>query len=295
MPKKFKLNFSIIFAALWLVFTLALVGWWISMLHEVLTQMQLGTLNVEEQIPKIKKMIFWEGLTLIVLIIVGAVPLIYYTERETTRSQRFKDFFASFSHDIKTAMASLRLQVECLQDELTSESKEAQKLLTGILSDTQRLQHQLDNSLLVAQMRKPKVFLEEVPLQESITRLQYQWPQLKLSVEGQAKAMIDRRLFENLMSNLCRNSIAHGKATEATIKIKPAGANVVVNFKDNGTGSTVDISKITKPFNRLNESSGSGLGLYLVKSSTKYIGGDFKVVDAKNGFEVEMILQGGVK
>jgi len=55
--------------------------------------------------------------------------------------RRWKDFFAAFTHDAKTALASLRLQAESLREDFAG--AEPSPLLDRLLSDTLRLQLQL--------------------------------------------------------------------------------------------------------------------------------------------------------
>lgn len=289
---KGQLRYPLIFACLWLMFTLTLVSWWVSMLLSFFSDVETDAQLALAKIPKLKNMIIWEGMTLFFLIVIGAVPLIYLIYKESKRTEKFKQFFSYFSHDIKTSMASLRLQVECLKDDLNQPGEKTENLFDRMLSDTSRLQLQLDNSLLMSQLGSPKVFMQPIGLEHIFSRLQLQWPNMKLNIKGTATILADQRLIESVLNNLCQNSLIHGQATEAQIEIFESSLNKIqINYHDNGKGFAGKITDINKPAKRLSSTSGSGLGLFLIHKMTSAMSGEFNIITVKKGFFVQLIFQ----
>ncbi len=291
-PKGFK--FSLLFAGLWLIFTLTLVIWWLAKVLSILKQAK-SPLGISGSISKLENMILWEGVSLVLLIIVGAVPLIYLIKKEAFRAESFKQFFAHFSHDLKTSIASLRLQVECLLDNLQGTDEGNKKLLSRILSDTNRLQLQLNNSLYLTQLKTPKLFFEKINSADFFENLTYRWPHLKFSINGSAVIEADRYFLESLFNNLCQNSTLHGKARSVDIKVSSDDEGFIkIIFNDDGVGFNGEVSSLTKPFLRHGVTSGSGLGLFLIQQLSKALGGEFGVSDPNHGFEVFIKLKGVV-
>ena len=108
----------------WLTLTLTLAGWWL----------YFGLEQVVE--PKYRQMLIAEGLVWMVLLVAGAVGLTLLVNKEERQQKRIRQFFAAFSHDVKTAIASLRLQAESLKEE---EESANQPVLDRLIAETVRL------------------------------------------------------------------------------------------------------------------------------------------------------------
>ena len=98
-----------------------------------------------------------------------------------------------------------------------------------------------------------------------------------ISIQGDKVRV--RQVFQNLIDNAIKYS-AHPGVLDVSTKIN--GATVEVSFKDNGIGVPKnEQSKLFGRFYRASNtaktaSSGSGLGLYIVKSIAKQLGGDIR-------------------
>jgi len=155
-----------ILAGLWLVFTLSLTGWWF-----YFARGQVGRLielehGAASELVRYQKMLFWEGVTLFVVIAVGGLALTYYMFREMRESRRIQEFLAAFTHEVKTPLASVRLQAEMLKERLGGSNETA--LLDRFLGETSRLTLQLDNSLFLANMRERRWFIESIDLSAAV-------------------------------------------------------------------------------------------------------------------------------
>src|SRR5258708_31095972 len=142
---------------LWVVFTVTLASWWMVF---GLRQLDLLTrLKIEgaADFHRHYRMLLWEGGILIVSLIGGGLALVYYAHREQKRHAQVEEFFAAFTHDAKTALTSLRLQAESLQEDYAN--SESNPLLDRLLRDTLRLQLQLENSLFLVNLTRGKFFL----------------------------------------------------------------------------------------------------------------------------------------
>src|SRR5256884_8007784 len=123
--------------ALWVVFTVTLAGWWLVFGLRQLDLIKQSNIEAGKQLERHYQMLMWEGGILIASLIGGGLALFYYARREQKRHAQVEEFFAAFTHDAKTALASLRLQAESLKEDLGANPS---PVLDRLLQDTVRLQ-----------------------------------------------------------------------------------------------------------------------------------------------------------
>ena len=282
----------IVLVALWLAFTVTLAGWWLVFgLRQLDTIKQLSVAGGPD-LHRYYQMLMWEGGILIASLIGGGIALFYYARREQKRHAQVEEFFAAFTHDAKTALASLRLQAESLREDL--QGSQTNPLLERLLSDTVRLQLQLENSLFLVNLPHGKFFLEPIRLSEKIEALRLHWPALSISLEGDGEVMADARALESMLTNLVQNSITHGHATTVTIIARQSGRCVQVTVIDDGRGFHGQLAQLGRLFVRHGRTSGSGVGLYIVSSLAKAMNGSIEFRNGeRGGFLAQLQLPAG--
>ena len=240
-------------------------------------------------------MVFVEGSAWIALLVAGGAALMAFVARERGRVRRIREFFASFSHEVKTSLASLRLQTEALKDDLSEEGKTS-PVLDRLVADTVRLQLQLENSLFLSSHDDLKLFTERLRLSELVERMREQWPSLSLRFDQDCVLLGDVRAVRAIFSNLIQNALIHGGATEVRFEIKPRGTGrVVVQFQDNGAGFEGVVPALGQLFHRPKSTSGSGLGLYICRLLARHMGGEMELHAANHGFRVDIVLKGELR
>src|SRR3989440_4454555 len=190
----------IVLVGLWVVFTVTLAGWWLVFGLRQLDLINQSNLEGAVQLHRHYQMLLWEGGILIVSLIGGGVALFYYARREQKRHAQVEEFFAAFTHDAKTALTSLRLQAESLREDFAEAGPNP--LLDRLLSDTLRLQLQLENSLFLVNLTRGAFFLEPISLSDRIDTLRYHWPGLVITQNGDGVIMADARALESVLTNL---------------------------------------------------------------------------------------------
>ncbi len=93
-----------VMAACWLAVTVSLASWWLS----------LGLYSLPQ---RLHRMFIWEGIAFISLLLAGGVAILVAIRREHRRRQSLETFFLSFTHDLKTSLASVELQAEGLRED----------------------------------------------------------------------------------------------------------------------------------------------------------------------------------
>jgi signal transduction histidine kinase len=273
---------------LWVVFTVTLAGWWLVFGLRQLDLLNRLNLEGAADFHRHYQMLLWEGGILIISLIGGGLALFYYARREQKRHAQVEEFFAAFTHDAKTALASLRLQAESLREDLAN--AEPSPLLDRLLSDTLRLQLQLENSLFLVNLTRGAFFLEPISLSDRVDALRHHWPQLVITQREDGVVMADVRALESVLTNLVQNSVTHGRATEVDVAVKRTGdGRLIVCVTDNGNGFQGDLDQLGKLFVRHTRGSGSGVGLYIVRQLVKRMNGTISFTGGSpGGFRAEM-------
>jgi signal transduction histidine kinase len=273
---------AIALVALWVVFTVTLAGWWLIFGLRQLDLINQSNLEGAVQLHRHYQMLLWEGGILIASLIGGGLALFYYAHREQRRHAQVEEFFAAFTHDARTALASLRLQAESLQEDYAS--SEPNPLLDRLLRDTLRLQLQLENSLFLVNLARGKFFLEPIVLGDRINALRHHWPALRVTQTGAGVAMVDARALDSVLTNLIQNAVTHGRATEVTVAVEqnPNG-QITMRITDNGQGFSGDFNQLGKLFVRHARGSGSGVGLYIVRQLVRRMNGNIDFRNERDG------------
>lgn len=277
---------------LWLIFTVAFALWWFRFSLE---QISLLTSLQPEQLEhwsRQRRMIFWEGTSWIVLLSLGGGALIALVQKERLRIARIREFFASFSHEIKTSLASLRLQAEALKDENPEPSS---PILTRLIGDTVRLQLQLENSLFVASQDSLQLFIQSLSLRQLLERMREQWPSLNIQLTRECRVQADERAMRTILSNLLQNAILHGGASQVVITAEALRDDqLAISIVDNGKGFQGSRLQLGTLFHRPESTSGSGLGLHICKLLLHKMNGRLELAPIESGFQARLTLHGAL-
>ncbi|HMO02227.1 MAG TPA: HAMP domain-containing sensor histidine kinase [Oligoflexia bacterium] len=276
---------KIFLAIFWALFTSALAIWWYMFgIRQVAELRNLGG-EFLAQAERSEKMLRYEGLALIGLLLAGSSWLIWLLHREYKHKKLLEEFFMTFTHELRTPLASLKLQSESLAIAFdNASSADLKKLLNRLIADTERLGLKLDNSLYLSTLAEAKLFAEKICLSEFFKFFGERWPSLKINLKGDAHCYIDNRVLESIFNNLFQNSLIHGKATEVFLDVAANDTKKLfqLNYSDNGAEFQGEPKGLGVLFARRGTTSGSAIGLYVVK----------KLIQ-KSGGQVEFVLRGG--
>ena len=277
--------------AVWLLFTLALTAWWAWFAMHQLRAPALPDSEHVSRLVRYQRMLVWEGGTLFICLTGAGIWLIHLIRRERKESQRSREFFASFTHDLKTPLAAVRLQAEVLRERL--EGHADREKMERLISDIERLSLRLENSLFLSSDSRMELLEEEVRLSDLMRMLDDTWPSLKIVSAGDCVLSGDRRALEVILGNILQNASIHGRASEVKVSVTARDeGRVELRVEDNGEGFRGSISDLGRLFARPAPSSGSGMGLYLVRTLLLRMGGSVEFHSPGKGFAVVLHLKG---
>ncbi len=278
------LRWFYILTAVWVVSLLSLGSWWLYLvfkLHGVVKKLNLPDLANENSF---LNMIKWEGTFFFILLILlgGSLFILYFRDMKKTKA--IGAFFASLSHELKTPLASMRLQAEVIKDLIEDETHDHDQLsnLTRrLIEDTYKFESELEKSLQLARIEQDGTLnLSPLQIERLVKRQQQKIPAtFTVTIKAEVKEVMgDEMALSVILRNLFENTLRHNPdSTKVDITITQDGGRVLMIYDDHGTKFDGDSSKLGSLFYKFNSIKGSGIGLYLIKQLSKKMGGEFIV------------------
>lgn len=253
---------------------------------------ELTSKLLNEKLTQKRLMVIGEGVVFIALLGIGIYRIYTTHKKETRLIQQQSNFMLSVTHELKSPIASIRLQIETLLKRTIDKEKQ-QQILNNAINDTDRLNVLVENILLAAQLEQPDFIIkkDKINLSQLLNKIgskpEYSANHvIEKNITLDLHANVDALAVESIMINLLDNACKYS-APNSIIKIelKSEGNDILIRVSDNGIGiSTNDKKKIFDKFYRAgNEETrtnkGTGLGLYIVKRLVEEQGGAITVSD----------------
>ncbi len=213
---------------------------------------------------------------------------------EIRESQRMSRFIATFTHELNSPLASIKLFAQTLQRPGLPPAEQA-RFLALILEDVERLRGQISNVLRAAQADGPLgLQVAPEPLDLNAWLADYvdarrpgldRDGRVRLEFEAgpPAEVRFDRSLLRQVVDNLLDNAVKYGRRDGVRVQVLVLEGStpdrVAVEFRDDGTG--VREQDLARIFDRLGrgergagaQTAGTGLGLWVVRSAVEAHGG----------------------
>ena len=228
-------------------------------------------------------MIAGEGFVFLTLLFVGIRMINKAFLKEIRLTQQQKNFLLSITHEFKSPLAAIRLNLQTIQKH-ELDNKKKNQIIENSLIETDRVTNLVNNALIASQMESKKYTFDKnwFNLSSKILTIINKIPEAKkdsISIEHNIKPDIewygDADALESVIHNLLENSekYAGSKKVNAIINLKRTKRNIQLEVIDDGIGiPDSEKENVFTAFYRVGneetrKSKGTGLGLYI----TKYI------------------------
>lgn len=204
------------------------------------------------------------------------------TEEEIDRMK--SEFISLASHQLRTPLSSIKTYSHMLVDGyIGTVTPPQKKALRTIISSSNRMNELISTLLNITRMESgtirvtPKYVRLDALAQEAMQEVSLLAADRAISInvrigKGSMGVKTDPLLFKEILINLATNAIKYTPENGVvTIKVQRRGDNVLTSVKDTGWGIPLAAQKeiFSKFFRAQNivkrETTGTGLGLYLVK------------------------------
>jgi signal transduction histidine kinase len=297
-----KKRFRIVAAVhgIWFVVIFLLSGWWGNLLlkqadriAELERQIGIADSVAQAQWARTQRMLLWESSTLIALLLLGTVFVIWLYWRDGQRVRATQAFFASFTHELRTPLTSIRLQAESIADRL-GEDRSHRDLLGRLLDDTSRLEGQVERALELARIEGGGHLLPRaVSLRGMVERYTQGNPAVVENQSEDVSVLADPNAVQIILRNLIENTKKHSGSSHPRIRIhsKTHAGKVRLFVRDDGVVHAQQLpEKLGELFQKGSASTGAGVGLYLVRSLMRQMGGE-ALFHQPGGFEAILEFQ----
>jgi signal transduction histidine kinase len=250
-------------------------------------------------------MISSEGAVFVGLLLLGILQTRKTNKKELDLARQQKNFILSITHELKSPIASAKLQLQTLlKHELPKEKQK--EIIENAIHDTERLNTLVENILFVSKIENSvTALLKEAcnvsellnTIIEKNTKLYFQHHQIKTVIEPDIILKIDKNAFPSIVVNLIENAVKYSeKNTTVEIILKKQNNKIIFSVADQGIGiEDKEKQKVIEKFYRVgNEevrnTKGTGLGLYIVNYLVKEHGGKLQIknnVPKGSVFEIE--------
>lgn len=233
---------------------------------------------------------------------------------QLSEALRLRDEFLSIaSHELKTPLTALKLQLQILERRSRPEShiamtpEKIQEKLRPALRQIEALNYLIDNLLDVSRIRSGRFALtyEKVSLPSLLNMVLEDYHDqisaaglsIKQKTVEDVTGVWDRARLQQVLNNLLSNAMKYAPNSELAISLSRKDERAIITVADNGPGiATERLPQIFEPFDRGGIShnlGGLGLGLFIVRQIVDAHKGDIKVDSEPGGgtrFEIGLPL-----
>lgn len=254
----------------------------------------------------------WAGAVLFAVLLLGFLVLYRLALRQLTLARQQQDFVSAVSHELKTPLTSIRMYAELLRAGWASDAKRSE-YYAFIHDESERLSRLIANVLQLARLERDELQLELRP-----HRVDSLFDMLASRVQGQIEAAgfeldfsldpdcadaqldVDADALVQILINLVDNALKFSaKVPRRRVEIGVAQAGkdrVAFSVRDHGPG--VPASQRRRIFELFvrggseltRETSGTGIGLALVRQLSIAMRGEVECLPREPGAEFRIVL-----
>lgn len=217
-----------------------------------------------------------------------------FEENLRAKNEELNTFIYRASHDLRGPIASLLGLAKVAQYEVNDEA--SRNIIEKVAKTAERLDEILTSLIDITKIQQGSVSAEAINFAEITKGILQSLENISGNslitihpkIENITDFYSDKSLVRSILQNLIENAIKYSKegvsGAKVEISITPDKDGVDIVVKDNGIGMKEEIhQKIFDIFYRgTGKSSGSGLGLYIVKSAVDKLGGKIDLKSEEN-------------
>ncbi|HEV7980836.1 HAMP domain-containing sensor histidine kinase [Amycolatopsis sp.] len=197
-------------------------------------------------------------------------------ERIGKTLERERAFSADASHQLRTPLTGLRMQLE---DALETPDEDLRGAITSAITSADRLESTIDDLLTLArETRTPRTVMDLDALLDEVRQgwhglLAGQGRELRIESREPPPPTASAAAVRQVLGVLLDNAVTHGRGT-VTVTVRDAGDAVAVDVSDEGPGVSGDLDLFTRGSST---GVGNGIGLALARSLAEAEGGRLRL------------------
>lgn len=258
----------------------------------------INSLSGEALTDKLHKryiMIIGEGTVFFLIMILGVARVRHSFKKEADLAQQQKNFILSITHELKSPLASVKLQLETLlKRDLSADNKN--KVIGNALADAERLDYLVENILMAANLESSgyRLYLERLNFSDFVIDFLEKFKsrnnksEILSNIQDNVFISADKTAILSVIQNLMENAVKYsGEGSSVSVNLYKKNNDIILEVGDQGIGiNEEEKKKVFRKFYRIgNEETrgtkGTGLGLYIVKHLVELHKGNVTIKDNK--------------
>jgi signal transduction histidine kinase len=242
---------------------------------------------------KQRRMILGEGLTFLILQIIGLLQVRRVFAKEIQLAAQQRNFLHSITHELKSPLSGVKLSLQTLIKR-TLDPEQKSKLINNALSDVERLESLVDNILFAAKIERDTHGFsnEEINISDLLHHISDKFnnnkKEIKIttSIKDGVYYHTDMVGFTSVVINLIENAIKYSEPqTKIEVSLDDTDASIILKVKDQGYGIPDNEKKnVFQKFYRVGsedtrKTKGTGLGLFIVGRFVEIYKGKIYLMD----------------
>jgi signal transduction histidine kinase len=291
---------------LWSITILAIGTWWGYLIISLSSNLQrserlLGGNTL--------RMIKWEGSFFLLLLLLLSGTLLFFYLKNQKKTHYLQTFFASLTHELKTPLASIRLQAEVIseatknfKDNSPHENEELESKLSllssRLIEDTNNLEMEMEKILHLSRIERGgnlnPVTVNLYDFLQSVLNSSLDGTEITINNQLiNPVVLADHFALKLIIRNLIQNSLIHDNGQRITITLSQNHKTTLLTYSGGGHFKG-DLRKLGTLFYKYNSTKGSGIGLYLIKRLMSKMGGSLEISNTPElTFTLRFITVGG--
>ncbi|MCS6930057.1 MAG: HAMP domain-containing histidine kinase [Saprospiraceae bacterium] len=241
-----------------------------------------------------RRMILSEGIFFTLCLMFGLWVINRAARREVALARQRRNFLLSITHELKSPVAAMRLALETMARRALNR-EQIEQICSNGMRDAARLQTLVDDLLLAARLEdnwqpQPEPVDVSAVIQDCVANAKVRFPKACVEVEIPANfppIQADRLGLTSVVQNLLDNALKYSPPdAPVRISVTPLpGRQMRLTVADQGVGiPDAEKSAIFEKFYRIGneetrQTTGTGLGLYIVSQIVRLHGGSISVCD----------------
>ncbi len=216
------------------------------------------------------------------------ISFIKMKERVTRQIAQRTDMLSAVSHDLRTPLTRMKLQLELMGDgeeiqDLKSDVSDMSKLVDEYLDFSRSDDKEKSSTVLIKKFLQEKIIKYYAKLNKRIDGV--------IDLPDDLEVLIKRLALKRALMNLIDNGFNYGNSVSLSAHL--SHDNLIINIDDDGPGiPEKERANVFKPFYRIDNSrnldkktnsGGSGLGLAITMDAVTSHGGRIDLSDSPQG------------
>ncbi len=246
----------------------------------------------EKELRKRIMMVIGEGTVFLGLLIFGIHQTRKAFAKEFSLAKQQKNFLLSITHEFKSPLAAVKLNLQTMQKRELDKSKQ-QEIIRRSLMETERIHLLVENALFAARLESDNydVYFEHIDLSDFAQQLvkdfierQDHDHEINDSITPGIRIKGDKLALTSLLYNLIENAEKYSpEGTTIDISLSRVQHDAIITIRDEGSGiPEEERQRVFEKFYRIGnedtrKTKGTGLGLFIVQHIVNMHKGSIKI------------------